>query len=291
MRKMTTVETTVIVSLLLAALFFVQLPVKPQMWLYPLARQVFQAKMNFETRGMLEFETEHFIIKYTEADANVVDMVATAAEEARAPVTSILGYAPQDKGIIIIYPDKQQLNEVFGWSAGESAMGVYWGGVIQVLSPRAWMKEAGSMEEFTKNGPVLHEYTHLVFDYMTNGNYTRWFTEGLAQYLEYRVNDYEWVTKDNQLTGELHSMDELDGDFDGLNNKSLAYRESLAAIRYIAEMHGEDKLRSIITHLTEGQSLQKAISRDLGMSYEAFDQAWRDWAVVNMVNIKHTNKK
>jgi len=282
MREITTVETTVIISLLLAVLFLVQVPVKPQVLVYPLARQVFQAKMDFETRDMMKYETEHFIVKYTKADADVVGLVAAAAEEAYQPVTSVLGYQPKSKGMIIIYPDKRELNAVFGWSSSESAMGVYWGGVIQVLSPRVWMKEVSSAEEFTRNGPVLHEYTHLVFDYMTNGNYSRWFTEGLAQYMEYRINKYEWLTKDNMLNGALHTMAELDDSFDDLNNKSLAYRESLAAIRYIAEVHGDETLRDIISDMTKGIPQEKAIGQNLGMSYAEYDQAWRTWAVKNM---------
>lgn len=286
MRKMTVVETTVIVSLLLAALFFAQVPVKPQMWLYPLARQIFQAKMNYETRDMMKYETKHFVVKYTQEDAGVVPMVAEAAEQAYQPVTSILGYTPADKGVLIIYPDKRELNKVFGWSSAESAMGVYYGGVIQVLSPRAWLKDAGSTQEFIQTGPVLHEYTHLVFDYMTSGNYSRWFTEGLAQYMEYRVNNYEWLTKDNKLDGKLYTMAEMDNNFDGLDNKSLAYRQSLAAIRYIADVHGDGKLQGIIHDLTKGVSLEKAISSNLGMSYAEYDQAWRVWATDNMKNLK-----
>ncbi|MCX7781537.1 MAG: hypothetical protein N2491_11650 [Negativicutes bacterium] len=286
MRKMTIVETTVIISLLLAALFFVQAPVKPQMWLYPLARQVFQAKMNFDTRHMQKYETEHFIVKYTEQDADIVKMVADAAEKAYHPVTSILGYRPEGKAMIVVYPDKKQLNELFGWTSGESAMGVYWGGVIQVLSPQAWLKDVNSAAEFTHSGPVLHEYTHLVFDYMTSGNYSRWFTEGLAQYLEYRVNGYEWLTKDNKLTGRLYTMTQLDDRFDDLDNKSLAYRQSLAAIRYIAEVHGDDKLRAVIRDLRAGVATDKAISRNLGMSYDEYERAWTAWAAGTMSNLK-----
>jgi hypothetical protein len=279
-------ETTLIVGLLLAALFFMQVPVKPQNWLYPLARQGFQLKMNFETRTMLKYETEHFVVKYTEPDAGVVAMVAAAAEEAYQPVTSMLGYAPGGKAMIVIYPDRRELNQLFGWSSAESAMGVYWGGVIQVLSPRVWLKDTGSAEEFVRSGPVLHEYTHLVFDYMTNGNYTRWFTEGLAQYMEYQVNSYEWLTNDNKLSGKLYTMQDLDGNFDDLANKSLAYRESLAAIRYITGVQGEDKLRGIIQDLTKGVKLEKAIANNLDMSYDEYDQAWRKWAVANMLNLK-----
>ena len=160
-------------------------------------------------------------------------------------------------------------------------MGVYWGGVIQILSPRAWLQEADS-EEFIHYGPMVHEFTHLVLDYMTAGNYPRWFTEGLAQYAEYRINHYEWQTVSNSLSGKLYTMAELNGDFDSLPDQSLAYRESLAAVRYIAEVHGETKLQQVIGVLRAGRSMDQAIAEILALDGGAYEVAWRNWAVAHM---------
>lgn len=278
-----TVVTGVVV-LIAVVLLFVLVPARPQMWLYPLVRQGAQAKLSYETRTMSEYETPHFIIKYTPGDAGSVDMVAQAAEQAYRPVTKELGYEPKAKTVIVVYPDKNELRKAFGWSNNESAMGVYWGGVIQLLSPQAWMKDGDTVSEFIQTGPMVHEFTHLVFDHITNGNYPRWFTEGLAQYVEYKVNHYEWVVPNNTFHQQLYTMEQLSGDFDNLDNQSLAYRQSLAAIRYIAEVHGENKLNQVINALKTGQSIEKAISQSLGMDYADFDSAWRTWAINNMKN-------
>lgn len=284
MRKMVQYQMIAVAGLL-AMVFFVMLgPVRPQMWLYPLVRQATVAKINFETRTMTVRETPHFVIKYTAADAGIVDMVAVAAERAYEPVTRELGYVPPSKTTILIYPDKSELRKAFGWSGDESAMGVYWGGVIQLLSPRAWMQNGASLDEFIHSGPVAHEFTHLVFDLMTNGNYSRWFTEGLAQYTEYRVNHYEWITPANNLHGQLYTMAQLDDSFDDLSNQALAYRESLAAIRYITDNYGDDRLRQIIGELQHGVRLERAIPDALGMSYADYETAWQQWAIANMAN-------
>jgi len=161
-------------------------------------------------------------------------------------------------------------------------MGVYWGGAIQLLSPRVWLSGGASVEEFIHSGPMVHEYTHLVFDYLTSGNYPRWFTEGLAQYVEYRVNHYEWQTPTNNLDGTLYTMAELEEDFDQLPNQSLAYRQSLAAVRFIAEVYGEDKLNEMIKALKAGQSMESAIKQTLALDSGAFEQAWQQWAVIHM---------
>lgn len=276
------VAMTGLIAIAFVVMLFLHLPARPQMWLYPLVRQAAKTKVEFETRHLAVEETEHFIIRYSPLDADVVPMVAKAAEEAYRPVTGTMGYVPQGKTMVVIYHDKAELRQAFGWSGDESAMGVYWGGVIQLLSPHVWMKDSPSVEEFIHSGPMVHEYTHLVFDYLTNGNYPRWFTEGIAQYVEYKVNHYEWLTTDNTWGRPLYSMTEMERSFDDLPNQPLAYRESFAAVRYIAEVHGDDKLHRVISSLQAGQSMEQAIHSSLGMDELAYETAWRSWAVQNM---------
>ncbi|MDF2633911.1 MAG: hypothetical protein K0R78_785 [Pelosinus sp.] len=285
MRKVAMGETgtlIVVIGLIGILLLVFMMPSRTRLWLYPLVRQAVQIKVNYETSHMAIYETEHFIVKYTPADADVVSMIGQAAEAAYQPVIETLQYAPPGKTLILIHPNKSELRQAFGWSGNESAMGVYWGGTIQLLSPHVWLNDGATVEKFIHSGPMVHEYTHLVFDYITNGNYPRWFTEGLAQYVEYRVNHYEWITTSNTLDGNMHSMVELDGQFDDLPNQSLAYRESLAAVRYIAEVYGEDKLLGVIMSLKTGNSLEKAISKNLGLDYTAFESAWQQWASMHM---------
>ncbi len=278
---MVILAVSVAAALSLAAAALLPAPAKPRMLLYPLARQAAQAKMNYETRQLAAYETPHFIIKYSPADQPAVALVAEAAEAAYAPVTAMLGYAPAGKTLVILYRDRSELNRTFGWSGDQSAMGVYWGGVIQVLSPRAWLKE-GAAGEFIRSGPMVHEYTHLVFDHLSRGNYPRWFTEGLAQYLEYTVNGYEWRTPGNSLRGQGYTQAELDRGFDDLANQALAYRQSLAAVRYIAAVHGESDLKNVIAALAAGRSIEDAVAASLGMDYAEFADEWPEWARDNM---------
>lgn len=281
MQKLVPVSLASVAVLVAAAIFFLT-PLRFSMLVYPLVRQAAQAKMEYETAKFPVFETSHFVIRYRDGDHEMAQMVAFAAEEAYKPVTTMLGHAPANKTLLVMYPDRSELRKAFGWSGDESAMGVYWGGVIQVLSPRDWMKTAVSADEFARSGPMTHEFTHLVFDHMTNGNYPRWFTEGLAQYAEYKINGYEWLTSTNSLSRNLYSFAELDGQFDELPNQSLAYRESFAAVRYIAEVHGDDALRQIIDQLRAGRKLQQAVATVLTMSYPEFEQAWQQWAAATM---------
>lgn len=275
--------------LLLTAYVIIQAPLLPRMLLYPAVRDAARLKFSYETQDMLVRETPHFIIKYRPQDTGTVDMVAQAAEASYRPVSDLLGYAPKGKTLVIIYPNKHELRRAFGWSGNESAMGVYWAGVIELLSPDNWLppgSAAAQAQTFAQSGPMTHEFTHLVLDYMANGNYPRWFTEGMAQYAEYRFNNYEWITPDNNLREQpLYTMQQLDGDFDALPNQALAYRESLAAVRYIAAVYGEDKLQAIVRELRHGQPLPTAIGHVLGISYDAFAAAWPAWAAAHMSTV------
>jgi len=292
MRNITVHDTsivTVLIGLALIIFLFSSVPLRPQMWIYPLVRQAVQIKVDYETRHMVVHETEHFMIKYTPADADIVDMIAEAAEAAYLPVTQQLRYTPSGKTLLLVQPNKNELRQAFGWSGNESAMGVYWGGVIQLLSPHVWLSGGESVQEFIHSGPMVHEYTHLVFDHITNGNYPRWFTEGLAQYVEYQANHYEWQTATNNLDSTLYTMTQLEGDFDKLPNQSLAYRQSLAAVRYIAQVYGDDKLSEMISGLQAGHSMEAVIQRTLGLNYATFEHSWQQWAVINMKNYSNRN--
>lgn len=285
MRKVEIGDTgmlTFVIGLLCILVLVFIVPSRTRSWVYPIVRQAVQIKVNYETRDMATYETEHFKIKYTSSDADVVSMIAQAAEAAYQPVVNALGYAPHGKSLILIHPNKNELRQAFGWSDNESAMGVYWGGTIQLLSPHVWLNKGESVEEFIHSGPMVHEYTHMVFDYLTNGNYPRWFTEGLAQYVEYRVNNYEWKTKDNTLDATMYTMAQLDQQFDELPNQALAYRESLAAVRYIAEVYGEDKLQEVINGLKAGKTMDKSIRQALGQDYPSFTVSWQQWAILHM---------
>lgn len=278
MRTIAVNQKLFITVAILALFMLTLLPVKsPRMWLYPLVRDMAQAKMNWQSRNMATYETEHFRIKYTANDADTVMMVAAAAEAAYQSVTEGLGASPQEKTLLLVYGDRSEMNRLFGWSGDKSAMGVYWGGVIQLLSPHEWL-QSGEAAEFIRSGPMVHEFTHLVFDHMTNGNYSRWFTEGLAQYMEYKTSGYEWLTATNRDPKSLYSQTDLDYNFDNLPDQSRAYRSSLMATRYIAAVYGEQALQTIIKQMQQGQSYDKAITQVLATDYETFGHDWHRWA-------------
>jgi len=232
------------------------------------------------TRGFMKLEGQHFTVEYEAPDRDLAPMVLKTAELFYGPVTSDLDYTPPGKINIIIYPDREELRNSFGWPSSEDAMGVYWTGVIRVLSPRAWTgtDDPATMEAvFKKNGPIAHELTHYVLDYRTNGNYPRWFTEGLAQYEEHRLTGFVWIEPDSTLDQNLYPLADLTNRFDRLDNQALAYREAFSLVSFIVERFGPDRLNAVIGDLSSGVGFDQSLKNHLGLAGNDLQKAWLTW--------------
>ena len=255
---------------------------QPREAMYSLYRESGKAKTlfglgNYETRS-----SEHFIVYFTEADQNVADMILETAESVYQPVVKEMGHAPDRKVPLIVYASRDDLRQAFGWGNSESAVGVYWAGTIRLLSPNVWIHAKRAPEQqrsYAKVNPIAHEFTHYLLDYMTNGNYPRWFTEGLAQWVEYRVTGYLWLEDSNTLDQKLYSMEDLITRFDRLPNQALGYREAYLLVNYIAETHGEQSIADLVQQLQDGHSFAQSLQQVTGNSESELYDQWFQWVL------------
>ncbi len=231
-------------------------------------RRFEEIRTNVETRKFNAVETDHFVIKFMAKDEPYVKMVADAAEEAWDTITRFFGYGPQGKTVVVIYPDSRSLGASFGWDKDEEAMGVYWAGTIRVLSPGQWISSPDAEDVFRRDGPLAHELTHLVVDELTKGNYPRWFTEGVAQYVERKVTGFSFA---EPCFREIphYSFEVLENSFDELDQR-LAYYESLVAVECIVDRAGEEGLLQVIDALGNGLTLEQAIKKAMGIEFHEF---------------------
>lgn len=237
-------------------------------------------EINLRTAGFNEIITEHFIIKYTPTDESNIGNIARVSEQSFEEVTNLFGYSPTTKTTIVVYPDTESLAQSFGWDKDEKAMGVYWAGSIRILSPSQWV--TGKVEdEFYKEGPMVHELTHLLVDDLTKGNYSRWWTEGIAQYVEKKITGFEFTNPFKEGDPiEYYDFKVLEKNFDQLNQQ-IAYWQSLKVVEYIADNYGEDKLFVILTYLGQGNNMPLAIEKALAVSYDTFVADFYDNLLIN----------
>ncbi|MCL6558192.1 MAG: hypothetical protein K6U74_05215 [Firmicutes bacterium] len=269
--------------MLLAALLW-RFPAGVKFFGYGVVREIAKAQVIAGTWNMAKLTSEHFYIKYMPEDRAEAMLVLETAEKFHTPVTEDFGFFPRRKIPLILYSSREELNRSFGWEAKESAMGVYWAGAIRVLSPAAWVGEIDpkrAREVFISSGPMAHELTHLMVDYLTGGNYPRWFTEGVAQWEEYKLTGFQFNDAAGSLNQPLYSLKELTLDFDSLPNQSLAYRQSFAAVRYIVNFYGDDALLDLMKSLSKGHDFSEAMEKVLGLSPAAFEAKYQAWALKN----------
>ena len=264
--------------LTLAVLVTVRLPAQVRGYAYELYREAARANVEFKSRNLSTIEGSHFRVKYQDADRNYAGVVLEASEKFYAPIAEKYGVKVNRKITVMVYPSREELNASFGWPANESAMGVYWVGVIRVLSPASWIqeREPDQMREvFISSGPMAHEITHLAVDYATSGNCPRWLTEGLAQLEEYQLTGFRFPDQASASGKSFYSLKQMDRDFDNLPDQSLAYRESLSVVEYIQSYYGEDKLKEIVSLLGTGRSIDDSVSQALGLGLVELEQNWQ----------------
>ena len=264
-----TLIVLLIVSAVLIGCYLSKNAVQPvQVW-QKVSRFVVGQETRLNTAKFQEMQTTHFKIKYTQADSDYVSIIADSAEKAYSQVNQKMDAAGQQKTTLVVYPDSQSLAKCFGWDKNEKALGVYWAGTIRILSPHAWLKQAYNEDEFQTDGPLVHEYVHLIVDDMTKGNYNRWWTEGVAQYVEKQITGFQFEDPSDVSSDQIYTLQELGKNFDQLDQQ-IAYCEARQAIDFIASQYGEEKIYTIMSYLAQGDTIQKAIEKAVGTDFNSF---------------------
>ena len=82
---------------------------------------------------------------------------------------------------------------------------------------------------------------------MTRGNYSRWLTEGLAQYIERDFTGFVLAEPLPEEKKDIYSLTQLDRTFDQRPNQVLAYWQSLETVDYLIEQHGMEKMVNLMS--------------------------------------------
>jgi len=252
----------------------------PRAAFYSVFREVNRFSINLQTRDWLSLAGDHFEVRYHPQDQAVAALVLNTAEQSFEPVNNMLGYVPKDRTLVLVYPTRRDLGKSFGWTADQSAMGVYWAGIIRVLSPAAWIDcsaEGEMAERFRSSGPMVHEYSHLTVDYITRGNYPRWLTEGIAQYVEREITGFSFSDGLSSPEEEWFSLKDLENNFDNPQGQAKAYRQALAMMDYLVIEYGEDAYIGILQRLGRGAGLDKAWREETGTTPEEFFEDFCRW--------------
>lgn len=252
---------------------------------YGIHREYGRAHALASLDGYLTARSEHFSLYYRAQDADAVNLILETAEGIYGPVVTRLQRRAAENVPILLYASRRDMRSAFGWGNGESALGVYWKGTIRLLSPNVWI---GQKSEETRNrvfqrmNPIAHELTHYILDHETSGNYPRWFSEGLAQWVEYHVSGYLWIESGSSLRQPLYTLDDLAHRFEALPNQALAYRQAYLLVSFMDERFGSESVLAIVGHLQGGQSFDAAVQKALGQPMPLLVSDWQAWLETNL---------
>lgn len=236
---------------------------------YPVYKVIGKDKIENSIKNFKTKESKHFIIRYTEPDSKYVDLIIDTAEKHYYDIAKDLGYTPNGKSTIIVYNNPNEMNKDFSLPKGENAMGIYLNGVISIESPSLWISPNQNVTEvFQYEGPVVHEFTHLIVDDIANGNYPIWFTEGIALLEEYRQDGYEWG-KDLSYNGPLYTYEQLKSDF-GLLNEMLAYKRAFQVTKAISDKYGMETIREMLRDLGSGMDIESSFYKETESRLDVF---------------------
>lgn len=200
-------------------------------------------------------------IYFTEQDKDYVDTVANCIDF-YAPLLYDDFKLPETPDVtIIIYKDAQDMSDALGLHYTTPPMGIYYGGVINVLSPGQWIEtgtETYIKERFVREGPLIHELVHLLTDIKTNGNYSIWLTEGISLYYEYKYAAFEWREDLKQASTSI-SIEDLEKNFRNID-ESIAYRRCFDIINDYIEANEEDSLQNKLAELKNHGSAKEILN-------------------------------
>ncbi len=213
--------------------------------------------------------TIHFLVKYDGRENNEAGkIILRILEDAYGEIGRALSYYPDHEIQVILYSQRQfrEVTDAPGWSGG------IYDGKIRI--------PIGGIDRETPGLRRLlyHEYTHAVVLAVTPRCPT-WLNEGLAQYFEGRRIDarQKEALKRIAQAGKLPSLSSLEDSFTELsgNQARFAYLFSLSAVMYLIDTIGLYRIEDILNELAAGADTGKAISKESLLTYEEFDDGWK----------------
>ena len=126
-----------------------------------------------------------------------------------------------------------------------------------------------------------HELCHLLLHrHISHDRLARWFEEGICQWASDGIGEI-FIDKSGSglsaaiLSGRLLHLRQLTVNFPRDNaSLMLAYEQSKSVVNYIERQHGKTAILDLLGHLKNGESMEAAAMKSLGISIEKLEKDW-----------------
>lgn len=239
--------------------------------LFEMSNNLYSRKIAKSLRDFTYFEDDWAVYHYSCEQDDLTEVI-TEFKSVYPAINRLYDFEPPKKVSIIIYKDSGQMQNIVHSRIKILPMGIYWLGQMHILAPSAWI--AGDRHErkcaFSLFGPMAHEYTHYVIDYVSYGNYPKWLSEGLAQYTEQSLAKLPPYNTDSLLGEDFYAIEEMEYYFDILPNQQLVYLEAFLAVDIIIEKYSFAFVRQMLHLLKNGERF-RAILNAKNLNYPTFN--------------------
>jgi hypothetical protein len=223
-------------------------------------------------------KSERIELYYYPEEEPLAERTMAWAEEAFTELAERMQYTPGRKVPIILYSSHGEFEEtnILPYILPESV-----GGFTEIFKNRVVLPFEGSYPQLRH--VLWHEMTHfflfekLRYIYHTYHKYDYgappfWYVEGIAEYMS-----TEWdSTADMVLADALYSDAFVPlADGNRMAGTYLGYKEGEAALRYIAEKYGEDKIIDVLNYAWVNYRYKEVLAAALPVPLEELDREWK----------------
>ena len=221
--------------------------------------------------------TEHFDIYYYAEMGDLAERGAFFAEEAYNDLVVKFNHTLNHRVPLIFYSSHLHFQQT-NTTGGFIPEGV--GGFFEFLKGRVVIPSDGSSADFRH--VIRHELVHVLMHSKIGRVLVDhrkpqdrfpplWFTEGIAEYwsTEWDIQA-EMVLRDAVLSDIIVGLD----DMDRIYGSFLMYKEGQAALEYIADTYGEEKLLLLLENFWKAGSFSDVLKLTIGKNFKEFDEEW-----------------
>lgn len=231
--------------------------------------------------------SKHFEVFWSDPrDELLVDPALEALEAARETLARDLGFEPDERVRVEIYPSVSSFTAVSTLTEQEVAtsgtIGLCKFNRIMITSPRV------TLWGYRWRDTLCHEYVHLAVYRDTQGLAPIWIHEGVAKYFEGAWRGVYGELEPSSQTllarrmeeGTLISLEDMSPSVAKLpsaEDTALAFAEVGTMMVFLTERRGPDALSNLVDGVGSGLGDREALERVWGGGFEEFDSRWRAW--------------
>ncbi len=217
-------------------------------------------------------QSPNFDVYYYDGEYDLAKYAIAEMESAYVYISKQLDYKLRTRVPVLIYnsPNEFQQTNVVPDLLPEAV-----GGFTESFKNRIVVPYDGSYEDFRH--VLHHELTHAVTYDMIYGSFfgslasrqylfrlPLWFAEGYAEYSSRFGWDYfaDMVVRDATIHGYLQPLEYVGG--------FLAYKEGQAALKYLSEAYGPERIPDLINRGKRTLSMSRAMKGAIGLNEDEF---------------------